>query len=113
MENSNISFSDFSRIDIRVGEVVKVEEVTGSANLFRLYVDFGKDLGERTIMTGLKKWYKKEDLEGKKFIFVTNLEPKKMMGETSNGMMLCAVESDDKIFLTPVGRKIKTGTIVR
>lgn len=106
------SFSDFSKLDLRVGKVLEVEEVVESQNLLRMKVDFGSDYGVRTIFAGIKRWYKPSQLAGKKFIFVANLEPKKMMGQESAGMMLAA-DMDDMAVLIPVNKKIKEGTVVR
>lgn len=91
--NQKITFADFSKIDFRVGKVVKAENIEGAESLLRLKVDFG-ELGERIILSGIKRWYKTKDLEGKNYIFVFNLEPKKMMGEESQGMIMAA-EKDD------------------
>jgi len=84
-----IAYDDFSKLDLRVGTVVECEEKEGSEKLLRLTVDFG-DEGTRNILSGIKKWYKPENLKGKQFVFVFNLEPRKMMGEESQGMLLAA-----------------------
>ena len=84
-----INFEDFTKIDFRVGKVIKAENIEGAETLMRLSVDFGP-LGERTILSGIKKWYKPKDLKGRNYIFVYNLEPKKMMGEDSQGMIMAA-----------------------
>lgn len=94
MKNSKtITLADFSKVELRVGKVVKAENIEGAESLIKLRVDFG-DEGQRTILSGIKRWYKPEDLDGKNFIFVVNLGPKSMMGEESQGMILAA-ESDD------------------
>jgi tRNA-binding protein len=83
---SSISFRDLERIDIRVGTIVSVGEVAGSDKLLKLTVDFGDH--ERTILAGMKKERQHpSELEGTQALFVVNLEPKKMMGETSEGML--------------------------
>ena len=84
-----INFGDFTKIDFRVGKVIKAENIEGAETLMRLSVDFGP-LGERVILSGIKKWYKPKDLKGRNYIFVYNLEPKKMMGEDSQGMIMAA-----------------------
>ena len=81
-----ISFADLDRIDIRVGTIVSVDEITGSDKLLKLTVDFGDQ--RRSILAGMKK--EREDvreIEGQQALFVVNLEPKKMMGEISEGML--------------------------
>src|ERR1700704_6320426 len=81
-----ISFADVDRIDIRVGTIVSVEDIAGSDKLLRLTVDFGDH--RRSILAGMKK--EREDvrkIEGQQALFVVNLEPKKMMGQVSEGML--------------------------
>lgn len=85
----NITIDDFLKLDIRVGTVLQAEEVPGSEKLIKQRVDFG-ELGERQILSGIKKWYKPEQLVGKQFVYVVNLEPRMMMGLESQGMILCA-----------------------
>src|SRR4030042_1016088 len=99
----SVSFDDFSKIDFRVGKVVKAENIEGADTLMRLTVDFGS-LGERVILSGIKKWYKPKDLKGGSFIFVFNLEPKKMLGEESQGMIMAAeggASENCLIFIAP------------
>lgn len=96
-----ISFEDFLKVDIRVGNIKKAEEVEESEKLMRLIVDFGHDIGERKIFAGIKKWYKPEDLEGNNFCFVVNLEPKKIMDEESEGMILGAEADGSYVLITP------------
>ena len=84
-----VTFDDFAKLDLRVGTVVECVEKEGSERLLKLTVEFGEE-GTRTIFAGIKQWYKPEDLKGKQFIFVLNLEPRKMMDEFSEGMLLAA-----------------------
>src|SRR3989337_4499593 len=108
----DINFDDFTKIDFRVGRVVKAENIEGADTLIRLKVDFGP-LGERTILSGIKKWYKTKDLKGKNYIFVYTLEPKKMMGEDSQGMIMAAEdESGENCVLLVPDDDIAPGTRV-
>lgn len=84
-----IQFDDFAKLDLRVGKVIECVEKEGSDRLLRLTVDFG-DEGTRNILSGIKQWYKPKDLIDKQFVFVLNLEPRKIMGELSQGMLLAA-----------------------
>src|SRR2546430_9962665 len=84
-----ITIDDFAKLDLRVGTVVDCVETEGSEKLLRLTVDFGEE-GTRNILSGIKQWYKPIDLKNKQFVFVFNLEPRKMMGEESQGMILAA-----------------------
>ena len=81
-----IALELLDKIDVRVGTIVRVDDVKGSNKLVRLTVDFGDH--ERTILSGIKleREHPKE-LEGKQALFVVNLEPRKMMGEVSEGML--------------------------
>jgi tRNA-binding protein len=81
-----ITFADLEKIDVRVGTIVRVEDVKGSDKLLKLTVDFGDH--QRTILSGMKQ--EREDpqvIVGRQALFVVNLPPKKMMGETSEGML--------------------------
>src|SRR3989344_4667419 len=72
-----VSFDDFIKLDLRVGTIIECVEKEESDKLLRLTVDFGEE-GTRNILSGIKKWYKPEDLKGKQFIFIINLEPRKI-----------------------------------
>ena len=81
-----ISFADVDRLDVRVGTIVSVDEVAGSDKLLKLTVDFGDH--RRSILAGMKQERENpREIEGQQALFVVNLEPKKMMGETSEGML--------------------------
>lgn len=81
-----VSFAELDRIDIRVGTIISVEEVAGSDKLLKLTVDFGDH--RRGILAGMKQEREHpREIEGQQALFVVNLEPKKMMGEVSEGML--------------------------
>ena len=83
---STVSYADFAKLDIRVGKIEKVEGVEGSEKLVRLTVDFGDF--KRKILVGMKKERENpQEIVGLQTLFVVNLEPKKMMGEESEGML--------------------------
>lgn len=105
-----ISFEDFSKVELHVGTVLEAEEVEGSEKLIKQIVDFG-ELGTRQILSGIRKWYTPESLVGKQFVYVTNLEPRMMMGLESQGMLL-ATDSKKPIPLKPSG-KVAPGTKIR
>lgn len=112
MSKGIVSFSDFTKLDFRVGKVIKAEVVEGSRNLIRMSVDLGSDYKVRKIFAGIGEWYKPQDIKGKRFIFVVNLAPKQMMKELSEGMMLAA-DGDGQCFLIPVNKKIPEGSVIR
>lgn len=81
-----VSFDEFEKIDIRVGTITRVEDIKKSDKLVRLIVDFGDH--QRTILAGIKKERKDPaEIEGRQALFVVNLEPRRMMGEISEGML--------------------------
>jgi len=81
-----ISFADMDRIDVRVGTILSVEDIDGSDKLLKLTVDFGDH--RRSILAGMKKEREhRREIEGQQALFVVNLEPKKMLGEISEGML--------------------------
>ena len=88
-EAAQISFEEFSRLDLRVGEVIAAEKVEKSKKLIKMTVKLGEEV--RTIVGGIATAYAAEQLVGKKFAFVVNLAPAKLMGIESNGMILAAV----------------------
>ncbi len=109
-----ITYEDFTKLDIRAGTVVSAERVEGSEKLIKLQVDFGPQIGQKQILTGLLKWYKPEDLIGIQTTFILNLPPRKMMGLISEGMILALGLSDDqKPTLLKPKKKVKNGEGVR
>ncbi len=106
-----ISIDDFKKIELKVGTILGVDEVDGSDKLYKIQLDLGEE-NPRQILSGIKAWYTKEDLLGKQIIVVANLEPREMMGEISNGMLLASEGDERPILLTPLtqapnGAKIK------
>ena len=99
MKKPTIIFADFERMDMRVGEVKDASLVKGSKNLIKFHVDLGEDYGVVEILSGIAKWYTPEDFVGKKYVVLANIEPKQMMGMSSNGMLLAADSDEKPIFL--------------
>ena len=108
-----VSLKDFQELDLRIGKIEKVDEHPNAAKLFVLTVDLGMDK-KKTIVAGLKENYTKKKLEGKKALFVTNIEPRTIRGITSEGMILAAVSEDKKhvVILEPE-QEIAAGTSVQ
>mgnify|MGYP001589849766 CR=1 FL=1 len=105
-----ITLDEFSRVEIRVGKVVEATYPEKSEKLIRLVVDFGDE--KRIIFTGVRTFgYTKEDFFDKQFFFVTNLAPRKMMNEESQGMILAVDGLDKPLFISadgmPVGAKVR------
>ena len=89
-----ITYDDFDKIDFRVAKIMACEPVKGSKKLLKLQVMVGTQ--ERQIVSGISKFYKPEDLIGKSVVIVANLKTAKLMGETSQGMILAGADADDK-----------------
>jgi tRNA-binding protein len=107
-----ISYDYFKKLDLRVGKIQEAVKVDGSDKLYRLKVDTGGDEPIQ-IISGLVDYYKEEELLGKKIVVVVNLEPAKIRGEMSNGMLLCAVdEAQNECVLLTTDKEIKPGCLV-
>jgi methionyl-tRNA synthetase len=105
-----ITINDFSLIDIRVGKIIEVEDAETKKPMYKIKIDFGS-LGVKQAVAGIKPYYNKEELLNKKFVFVVNLEPKKIGNILSECMILAATEGDKVVVLQPerdveVGSKI-------
>jgi len=107
-----INFSDWEKLDLRVGKIVKVEDIEGADKLYKLTVDIGSE--KRTVCAGIKKHYSKDELKGKKIILFTNLTPRKLKGIESQGMVLAAVSEDEsEVILLAPEKDIEVGAKVR
>ncbi len=109
-----ITIDDFFKVEMKVGLVTQAEDVEKSEKLIRLHVDFG-EADQRTIFTAVRTLgFTTADFQDKQFVFVTNLQPRKMMGEESQGMILAAdgnVDGEEKSFFIsaegmPLGAKV-------
>ena len=107
-----ITYDEFGKLDLRLAKVVACEEVKRSKKLLKLTVSLGNE--ERTVVSGIKNWYKPEDLVGKTVVLVANLKPVTLCGVESHGMILAASDPEDKelAFLSPV-KDLPAGWVVR
>ncbi len=94
-----VSYEEFKKLDIRVALVEKVEKVPKADKLYKLSINIGNE--KRTLVAGLAEYYKVEELTGKKIIVLTNLEPRKLRGILSEGMLLAAVDGENVSVLLP------------
>ena len=108
---SEISFSDFQKVEMKVGEVIKAEAVPSSKKLIKLQVDFGNE--KREAVAGLLDHYNPEELVNKKFVFVTNLKPAKLMGIESNCMILAAEDDRGNAILLKPEKDVEVGSRIR
>jgi methionyl-tRNA synthetase len=105
-----ISFEEFKELDLRVGKIIKAEAIPKSKNLLRLEVDFGAE--KRQAIAGIAQYYKPEELVGKKYVFILNLEKKKFFGLESQ-CMIFAAEDGEKVSLIQPDKEVKEGSKVR
>ena len=103
------TFEVFKKLRIRIGLIVEAEKVEGTDKLLKLKVDFGDE--KRQIVSGIAQFYKPEQLIGKEFPFVVNLEPRVIRGVESQGMIL-AISNGEKIVLLKPQKKVPTGSPV-
>ena len=105
-----IDYDLFSKIDLRVGEIISAEDVEGADKLLCLKIDIGSIT--KTIFAGIKKFYEPESLLGKKIIIVNNLESRKMKVGESEGMLLAA-DNDEKVYLIEIDKDVINGAKIR
>ena len=107
-----ITFDDFQKIDIRIGKITEIEDAETRKPMFKIKIDFG-ELGVKQTIAGLKGFYEKEELLGKKVAAVVNLEPRKMGPELSECMIMAAVVgNEEKVSILQPERNIDTGAKV-
>ena len=110
-----ITYDDFVKLDLRVGTITEAESHPNADRLLKLQVDLGEET--RQVCAGIKQYYEEpQSLVGKQVVVVTNLEPRKIRGEMSNGMLLAASamegeELQDVVLLTP-GKPVPAGSQV-
>ncbi len=108
---AEISFDDFCKCKMQVARVLECKKVEKSNKLLQFRLSFGKD-GERTILSGIAKYYQPEELVGKQVVAVVNLAPRKIAGIESQGMILSAVDDQDNLRLMSVGEGVEDGAII-
>lgn len=109
--SDTITIQDVMKIEIRVGQVISAEAPEWSHKLLQFTVNFGPEIGERTIFSGIKQHYQPEELLNKKGIFVVNLEPKKMGNAESQGMMMMS-DLEEKPLPIFIDDSVPVGTII-
>lgn len=105
-----IKFEDFMKMDMRVGTILTAEKVKKSNKLLKLTIDTGLD--KRTILSGIAKHFKAEEIVGKQVTVLVNLAPRPMMGEVSEGMVLMAEDSEGNLQFMQPGDKVNPGSTI-
>ena len=108
---ADISYEDFDKLDLRVGKILEAEKVAKADKLLKLIVDLGFE--KRTILSGIAKYYKPEELIGKNVTVVANLAPRKIRGIESQGMLLMAGNDFGKLFIVSPENEIEAGSVVK
>ena len=104
-----VSFEDFEKLDIRVGTIKNCEKVKKANKLLKFTIDDGTGT-DRTIVSGIAKFYNPEELIGKQVCFIANFAPRKLMGIESQGMILSAENHDGSLSVTRIDREVKSGS---
>jgi methionyl-tRNA synthetase len=104
----NITFDHFKAMELKVAQIKACDDIEGADKLYKLTIDVGE---ERTIVAGIKLFYSKEELVGKKIAVVSNLEPRLLKGVISHGMLLAASTEDrSSLTLLTVDKDIPNGS---
>ena len=90
-----ITYEDFTKLDIRIGHILTAEMVPDTDKLIKCTIDFGEGIGKRTIVSGIREWYEPEQLVGKRLPYLINLAPRNLRGVMSEGMLLAAALVDE------------------
>jgi methionyl-tRNA synthetase len=107
-----INYEDFVKLDIRAGLIVAASAPEWSEKLIRYEIDLGEEIGKRILFSGVRKWYKPEEIVGKKVPVVVNLAPKKMGTEESAGMVLM-LDTAERPVLIFLPEDTVPGSVVR
>lgn len=107
----NITFEEFKKIELRVAQIISVEEISGADKLYKLKINLGEE--ERELVAGIKGYYLAAELVGKKIAVVANLAPRTIRGVESKGMLLAASNEDrSALTLLTVDRDIPNGSLI-
>ncbi|MBI5665537.1 MAG: methionine--tRNA ligase [Nitrospirae bacterium] len=109
-EDSLIAIDDFAKVKLKIGKILQAERVPKSKKLIKLQVDTGE---QRQIVAGIGHAYAPEELVGKRIAVVTNLQPAKLMGVESNGMLLAATDNEGVLSILTPERDVKEGAVIK
>jgi len=107
-QKENVTFDDFAKLDLRVGTVLECIKVPKADKLLQFLIDDG--INKRTIISGIAAWYKPEDLVGKQVCFIANLEPRKLKGVESQGMILSVEDAEGNLSLIQPSKEVNPGS---
>ena len=111
IQKANINFDDFSKLDIRIGTIIEAEKLAKTKKLLKLLIDTGID--KRTVISGIAEHYNPENIIGKQVSILINLEPRKIQGVESQGMILMAENANGELAFVSPDKKIYNGGEVK
>ncbi|MEM5829062.1 MAG: methionine--tRNA ligase subunit beta [Candidatus Aenigmatarchaeota archaeon] len=106
-----VSIEEFQKIDLRVGKIISAEKIENADKLLKLLVDLGNE--KRTLIAGIAKSYKPEELINKNVVVLANLKPKVIRGVESKGMLLAAIDKNENPILLTVDKDVEVGAKIR
>jgi methionyl-tRNA synthetase len=106
-----VAFDDFTKIDIRTATILEAEKVPKTTKLLKLRIDTGIDI--RTIVSGIAEYYEPESIVGKQISIIANLEPRKIKGIESKGMILMAEDKNGKLVMVTPVEKVSNGSMIK
>jgi methionyl-tRNA synthetase len=107
----NISYDDFTKMDIRVGKILQAEKVAKTKKLMKLLIDTGVD--QRTVVSGIAEYFEPADIIGKQVSILINLEPREIKGIMSQGMILMAENADGSLTFVSPQTEVKNGSVIK
>lgn len=110
-QKDNVTFDDFAKLDFRVGKILEAEKVPKTTKLLKLLIDTGID--KRTVVSGIAEYYQPEDIIGKQVQILVNLEPRKIRGIESQGMIMMAEDSEGKLSFVIPDKETQNGSMVK
>lgn len=110
-QKANVSYEEFSKMDIRTGTVLEAERVPKTQKLLKMTIDTGID--KRTVVSGIAEYFTPEEMVGKQVSMLINLEPRKIKGIESQGMILMAEDVDGKLVLVQPAAKVENGSEIK
>ena len=106
-----VTFEEFSKMDIRTATILEAEKVPKTTKLLKLKIDTGIDI--RTIVSGIAEFFEPENIIGKQISIVANLEPRKIRGIESKGMILMAEDRDGRLVMVSPDEKVNNGSTIK
>ena len=106
-----ITYDEFSKIELRAATVLSAEKIEGADRLYKVSIDLGSE--KRTVVAGIAQHYTPEELVGKRIVVVANLVPRTLKGVASQGMLLAAQSPDGRLSIVSLAREVPNGSTVR